>query len=192
MGPYSPDVERVGPPNHFLSFCRPLLIYSASQVCIFSTAFQYSVPVIAEALENKPNLRRVYGGSTGFICGSVLILSLVLASYFGNDLMEKSSNVNWSVYHGGTGSFDQESGEFVGVAWWSTLVSKFIVLYPAVDGISNFVLCSVAVGEITTGAWYGDLVHSLEPSWKRRLFFRLVGSVPPLVGAVFVSDLSAM
>lgn len=170
----------------------PCSVDSASQICLFSTAFQYSVPVIAEVLANKPNLRRVYGGSTGFICGSVLILSIVLASYFGNDIMEKSSNVNWSVYHGGTGSFDEESGEFVGVAWWASLLSKFIVLYPAIDGISNFVLCAVAIGEITTGAWYGDLVHSLKPSWKRRIFFRLVGSIPPLVGAVFVSDLSVM
>jgi hypothetical protein len=171
---------------------RPLLFYRASQVCIFATAFQYSVPVIAEALANKPNLRRVYGGSSAFICGSVLILSVILASYFGSDLMEKSSNVNWSVYHGGTGSFDEESGDFVGVAWWAILVAKFVTVYPAVDGISNFVLCAIAIGEITTGAWYGDLVHSLEPSWKRRLCFRLVGAIPPLVGAVFINDLSAM
>jgi hypothetical protein len=165
---------------------------SAIQICIFSTAFQFSVPVIAEVLANKPNLRRVYGGSTSFICASVLLVSLVLASYFGNDVMEKSSNVNWSVYHGGTGTYDEDLDDFVGVAWWASLVSRFVTVYPAVDGISNFVLCAIAIGEIATGAWYGDSVHSLEPSWKRRLCFRLVGSIPPLVGAVFVSDLSAM
>lgn len=137
-------------------------------------------------------MRRIYGGSTGFIAVTVLILSLLLASFFGSELMEESSNLNWAVYHGGTGTFDEEVGDWVNVAWWAKLVSKYVVLYPAIDGISTFVLCSVSLGEILMGSWYGSTIHDLEPSWKRRVVLRLLGSVPQLVGAAFVQDLSVM
>jgi hypothetical protein len=150
------------------------------------------VPVIAEASKHKSNIRGIYGGSTGFIAVSILILSLVLASYFGSDLMEKSSNLNWAVYHGGTGSFDKELGERVNVAWWANLLSQFVLVYPAIDGASTFVLCSVSLGENITGAWYGNAIHNMLPSWKRRFVFRLLGVVPQILGAAFVRDLTAI
>ena len=71
-------------------------------------------------------------------------------------------------------------------------MSKYVVLYPAIDGISTFVLCSVSLGEILMGSWYGSTIHDLEPSLKRRVVLRLLGSVPQLVGAAFVQDLSDM
>jgi hypothetical protein len=122
----------------------------------------------------------------------VLILSLVLASYFGTEFMETSSNLNWVVYHGGTGNFDEESGEWINTAWWAKFIAKYVLLYPAVDGISTFVLCAVSLSEIIMGAWYGSAIHDLEHSWKRHFIFRLLGCVPQLIGAAFVRDLQVM
>lgn len=42
------------------------------------------------------------------------------------------------------------------------------------------------------GAWYGDAIHDEPPSWTQQVFFRLVGLVPQIIGAAFVSDLSVM
>lgn len=167
-------------------------MHSATQICVFATSFQFSVPVIAEAVEHKSSIRRIYGGSTSIIAISVLILSLLLASFFGSELMEESSNLNWAVYHGGTGRFEEEIGDWVDVAWWARFLSKYVVIYPAIDGISTFVLCAVSLGEIIMGSWYGSSIHELESSWKRRLVFRLLGSVPQLIGAAFVRDISVM
>ena len=150
------------------------------------------MPVIASISIDKSKTNLIYLGSTGYICGSVLILSLVLASYFGTDLMEKSSNINWAVYHGGTGSFDEESGKQINVAWWATMLSKYVLIYPAIDSVSTFVLCSLSIAEIIMGAWYGDAIHDKPPSWMRQIMFRLVALVPQLVGATFVRDLSVM
>ena len=167
-------------------------IFRASQICIFATAFQFSVPVIADSVADRTKVRSIYGMSTGFLALSVSVLSLVLASYFGTEWMEEASNLNWSEYHGGTGSWNEASGFQEGVAWWAKVISKFVVVYPAIDGISTFVLCSVSLSEILMGAWYGDQIHSLEDSWKRRFLFSILGSCPQIVGAAFVRDLSAM
>lgn len=148
--------------------------------------------MVAEASAKKSSVHLIYRGSTSFIAISVLVLSLVLASYFGSEYIEESSNLNWAVYHAGTGSFDEESGEWINVAWWAKCISKFVLLYPAVDGISTFVLCAVSLGEIIMGAWYGSAIHDLKHSWKRHLIFRLLGCIPQLIGAAFVRDLSVM
>lgn len=170
----------------------PNLPSRATQICIFATAFQFSVPVIAEASKQRSSVRHIYKGSTSFVAASVLVLSLVLAYYFGPDFMEEPSNLNWAFYHAGTGTFDEESGEWINVVWWATFISKYILLYPAVGCITTFVLRAVSLGEIIMGAWYGSAIHDMEHSWKRRLIFRLLGCVPQLVGAAFVRDLNVM
>ena len=96
------------------------------------------------------------------------------------------------MYHGGTGFFDEEIGKQVEVAWWATVLSKYVVIFPAIDCVSTFVLCSVSIAEIIIGAWYGDAIHDKPLTlWQQRPF-RLVGLIPQIVGAVFVSDLSVM
>jgi len=167
-------------------------LHVATQICIFATAFQFSVPVIAEASDDKKNIRAIYQGSTSFIAASAFGLSLVLASYFGPDLMEESSNLNWGVYNGGTGSYDEESGKMINVALWAKFISKYVLYYPAVDGISTFVLCAISLGGIIKGAWYGSAIHELKETWKQRLVFRLLGFVPQIIGAAFVRDISSM
>jgi hypothetical protein len=42
------------------------------------------------------------------------------------------------------------------------------------------------------GSYYGNAIHDLEKSWKRQLVFRLLGTVPQIVGAAFVRDLTLM
>eukprot|EP00978_Attheya_sp_CCMP212_P031005 scaffold115889_cov41-Attheya_sp.AAC.3 len=137
-------------------------------------------------------MRVIYQGSTSFIAASAFGLSLVLASYFGPDLMEESSNLNWAVYNGGTGSYDEESGKMINVALWAKFISKYVLYYPAVDGISTFVLCAISLGGIIKGAWYGSSIHDLKETWKQRLVFRLLGFVPQIIGAAFVRDISSI
>jgi hypothetical protein len=148
--------------------------------------------VIAESLDNKKNTHFVYQGSTIFIAASAFGLSLVLASYFGPDIMEESSNLNWAVYNGGTGTYDEKSGKMINVALWAKFISKFVLYYPAVDGISTFVLCGISLGEILKGSWYGSAVHDQKYSRKQFFLFRFLGLVPPVIGALFVRDISSM
>jgi hypothetical protein len=133
----------------------------------------------------------VYLTSTAFVFFSVLLLSLVLSFYFGETFMEKSSNLNWAEYHAGTGILE-ENGNRVEIAWWALILSKYVLLYPAVDGMSNFVLCSCSLSEILLGAWFRDKMHDLTPNWKRSVMFHLLSVLPQLIGAALFKDLSAV
>jgi hypothetical protein len=41
-------------------------------------------------------------------------------------------------------------------------------------------------------AVYGEHVHGMECDWRIRTAFRLLGSIPQAIGAMFVSDLSVI
>ena len=157
------------------------------QVGIFSTAYQFSVPVISQASPNRLKMAPIFLIACDWIFLSTSILSVVLSDYFG-DAIEKSSNLNWLTYSGGTGSIDTD-GNVVGRAGWAKFVSGFVVCYPAFDLLSVFPLVAISLGEILMGAFYGSNVHKLQEDWKRRSLFRVIASAPQIVGALFVKDI---
>jgi hypothetical protein len=162
------------------------------QVCIFSTAFQFTVPGMASVSSNKKNMLSIFSSAVSFIYVTTLILSVVMASFFG-DMVQESSNLNWLDYHGGTcdvslGSDMCETDR----AWWAKSISSYIVLFAALDGLAVFPLLVMSLGDILMGAVYEDMVHEKQKDWKIRCGFRLVASLPQIVGAVFFKDLGAM
>jgi hypothetical protein len=130
-----------------------LLIVCASQVCIFSTAFSVLRPShraesAGKQTEPPPCVRWIDRIYLWFGLDIECSPRVILRQRSHGEVVEcQLVGISWWRQ----GLSDEESGQFVGVAWWAILVSKFIVIYPAVDGISNFVLCAVAIGEITTG-----------------------------------------
>jgi amino acid permease len=157
------------------------------QTCIFSTAFQFAVPGLTAETKHKPAMVPMIKVSVGYIYATNLIISLLMAIYFGADT-EKSSNLNWLNYHGGTwdGSGDlTRSG-------WATGISTYIVIFAALDGLAVYPLIAVSLGDILMGAYYENAVHEAQESWKRRAVFRLMASIPQAVGALFVHDLGAL
>ena len=125
--------------------------------------------------------------SVSYIYVTNLILSLLMAVYFGN-ATEASANLNWLHYHGGT--WDGE-GEFTR-AWWATAISSYVVLFAAVDGLSVYPLICISLGDILMGARYEDKVHEMQENWKVRICFRLLACVPQAIGSMFLTDLGAM
>lgn len=171
-------------------------LYTFLQVAIFSTAFQFAVPCIADTARDKKSVPSIFGRASLFILVSTMVLSLMLGVHFGRErLSEVSSNMLWRNYHGGTGTVvaDPTGGVIrEGVAAWAKLLSGFVVVYPAIDGIAVFSLCAFSLGEILMGAYFKDDVHEASENWKVRIFFHILGSLPQIVGALFVKDLSAM
>jgi hypothetical protein len=157
------------------------------QTCIFSTAFQFAVPGLTAETKDKPAMIPIIKVSVSYIYATNLIIGLLMAIYFGADT-EKSSNLNWLNYHGGTWD---ESGDF-SRSWWATGVSTYIVMFAALDGLAVYPLIAVSLGDILMGAYYEDAVHEAHKSWKRRVIFRLMASIPQGIGALFVQDLGAL
>ena len=164
------------------------------QISIWSTGYQFAVPAVASTARDKRRALSIIHTAVLFILVTTLVLSLLLSFYFGPDNMQVSSNLNWSTYHGGTGYLESDDGGIPlccrrrGVAWWARIIGTFIVLYPAVDGIGVFSLSAVSLSELVMGFWCKDALQD----WKKRTLFRLLGSLPQLVCALFVKDLSVM
>merc|ERR1712087_823872 len=61
---------------------------------------------------------------------------------------------------------------------------------PALDVASVFPLCAITLGNNLMGTFYGEGSHlSKEDNSKIRIFFRLIASFPPIIGACFLKDL---
>lgn len=166
-------------------------LYIMMQVAIFSTAYQFSVPVMSEIADDRKKMAPIFGVACVWIFVSTSVMSILLADFFG-DAIETSSNLNWSAYHGGTGTFDEQDGALIGRARWAEFISNFVVCFPAFDLLTVFPLVAISLGEILMGAWYGSDVHQVQEDWKRRTLFRLIASVPQIVGALFVKDIDVM
>jgi hypothetical protein len=156
------------------------------QTCIFSTAFQFAMPGLTSETKDKPAMVPIMKVSVGYIYATNLIISLLMAIYFGADT-EENSNLNWLNYHGGT----WDGSGVLTRSWWASGISTYIVIFAALDGLAVYPLITMSLGDILM-SYYEDAVHEAQESWKKRIIFRLMASIPQAVGALFVQDLGAM
>jgi len=157
------------------------------QTAVFSTAFQFSVPTIGGVSKEKTKLKTVFFDAVGFIYLSNILLSLLVSIYFGPDNTEDSSNLNWLDYHGGTVSDDDDERSVC-----SRIISSYIVLFAAIDGLAVYPLIALSLADILMAAFYGGHVHEAEKNWKIRTLFRLIAAAPQAVGALLVRDLGVI
>jgi hypothetical protein len=176
------STAQVGPVND-VPLANPSNIVSVTMTCIFATAFQFSAPTMAGESRSKTGLKRVFGIATTLSYVTNVLLGILLALFFGQDQPD-SSNLNWDNYHGGTGLGEADP--------WATAISGYIVLFAAIDGVAVYSLIAISTGEILMSAIYGDRVHEVELDWRIRTLFRLLGSIPQAIGAMFLSDLGVI
>lgn len=157
------------------------------QICIFSTAFQFSVPGMASISSNKKTMLSIFSSAVTYIYATTMVLSVVLSMFFGPENMEESSNLNWLNYHGGScdPSWGMDKCE-TGRAWWAKGISSYVVLFAALDGLAVYPLLAISLGDILMGAVYEDKVHEAQEDWKIRFGFRLIASVPQISGGSHV------
>ena len=105
---------------------------------------------------------------------------------FGEDI-KQSSNLHWNEYVGGTGHLGRYGWE--GSALWSQAISIFVVVFPALNCISSFPLNAIVLGNNMMATIYGDNVREYVLNIRFRVAYRLLSTVPPIVGALFVREL---
>jgi hypothetical protein len=174
--------EQVGPVND-VGLAMPSSIVQVTMTCIFASLFQFSVPTMAMESRSKTVLSKVFATSATLSYVSNLLLGILLALFFGQNQPD-SANLNWVNYHGGTGDGDP--------AWWATAISSYIVVSTAIHMIPQYSLVVLPTAGILMGVVYGDRVHEVEKDWKLRTVFRLLASIPPAFGALFLSDFSVI
>ena len=160
-------------------------IVTIFQVCIFSTAFQFAAPGIADQYSDKIiKPKKVLKIGVSYTFATNLVLAMMASVFFGRYNTEESNNLNWLDYHGNTLDGDGE------VARWASFISSYIVLFVAIDGLAVFPLIALSLGDILLSAFYGE--EADKQGWKVQTAFRLAGSVPQLIIAMFVHDLGAI
>jgi hypothetical protein len=174
--------SQVGPLND-IGLAKPSNIVQVIMTCVFISLFQCSVPTMADESRSKTGLSQVFGVASTLSYVSNLLLGILFALFFGQDQPD-SSNLNWVNYHGGTGVDDP--------AVWATAISNYIVLSAVISVIPIYSLMALPTCGTLMGAVYGDRVHEVEQDWRIRTAFRLLASIPPVFGALLLSDFSVI
>lgn len=156
-------------------------------IILFALGFQIAIPGISQAtaIKHTPKLGRIFRSAFLF-CAVSYILVGITAALAAGETVAQSSNVMWKSFRGGTGELSKD-GEYINVAIWAKVISYFVVMFPAVDVISAFPLNAIVLGSNLSVAIYRG--ERLETSRKRVIMFRLLSSVPPLFGALFIRKL---
>ncbi len=159
-------------------------------ILIFANIFHHSIPGLTHPAADKRKIGGVFLATNIFTTTAYLLLGLSLASAFGNGI-EQSSNLNWSYFHASTGQLDT-NGNIVGAAWWTKVVSMYIMLFPAIDVVSAFPLNAITFGNSLFGAAYGKRIHEVEHNRWLRTGFRLIASIPPIIFGILVRELGVI
>ena len=159
-------------------------------ILIFANIFHHSIPGLTHPVADKRKIGTVFVATNTFTTLSYLILGLTLASAFGPRI-EQSSNLSWGSFHAKTGQVDSQ-GNIIGAAWWAKAISRYIVLFPAIDVVSAFPLNAITLGNNLFGAAYGKDIHKVENNRWLRTAFRLLASIPPIIFGILVRELGVI
>jgi hypothetical protein len=137
-----------------------------------------------------PTVGKVFTATNMFTVAAYITLGLTLGAAFGKGI-QQSSNLNWRTFHAGTGYIDQY-GNVVDAAWWTKIISHYIILFPAVDVVSAYPLNAITLGNNIFGAAYGKRIHEVETNRTLRTCFRLMASIPPIIFGILVRELGTI
>jgi amino acid permease len=159
-------------------------------IVVFANIFHHSIPGLAHPVGDKKKVGKVFSATNCFTVGAYVTLGITLALAFGKSI-QQSSNLNWRTFHAGTGHVDEE-GSVVGAAWWTRVISMYIMLFPAIDVVSAFPLSAITLGNNLFSAFYGKRYHEVEDNRCLRTCFRLMASIPPVICGMLVRELGTI
>lgn len=159
-------------------------------ILIFANIFHHSIPGLTSPVADKKKIGGVFSATNAFTTSAYLILGLTLGTTFGKSI-HQSSNLNWNNFHAGTGELD-EHGHVVDAAWWTQIVSLYIILFPAIDVVSAYPLNAITLGNNLFNAAYGKRIHEVENNRWLRTGYRLLASVPPIIFGIMVRQLGVI
>lgn len=102
-------------------------------IALSASVFHHSLPALSEIVADKKQLGWVFS-TTLFICFvTYSLIGVTLSTYFGSSV-QSSSNLNWAHFYHKNSSIPL------------SIVSNYIILFPAVDVMSAFPLYAVTFG----------------------------------------------
>lgn len=170
-----------GPPSGLLDF-NAAKLYQLLPLAAYAYIFHHSVTALSEPIADKRDLTKMFAISLLVAFTGYTLLAIVLASYFGPNVLS-SSNLNWIYYVGSKKDMDDPT------PYYAQVIALFVILFPALDVASAYPLNAFTLGNNLMSSYFGDDIQAHEKSRLQLRGFRLLASLPPFVGAFFVSDL---
>lgn len=157
-------------------------------IIVFAAVFHHSIPGLADEMTDKTQLGHVFQ-YTFLLCGiAYSLIGLSGAWYFGSAAQE-AVNLNWGQYHAGTGQFDDDTQSWTHVSWWASYIAFYVVFFPSLDVLSAFPLNAFVLGNNLMGAYFGSRIRDFQDNRTITTFFRLLASLPPILGSIFIRQL---
>lgn len=161
---------------------EPSQMYYLLPVAAYAYIFHHSVPSLADTAKDKQHLAHLFRTALVISMVAYMAVGTIVALYFG-DAIDTTSNLNWGHYRGPQSSTAKDND----VPVYASIVSFFVVLFPAIDVASAYPLNAYTLGNNLMGMYYGKETYKHENSrWKLSLF-RALAAAPPIFGGLLVS-----
>ena len=157
-------------------------LYKMIPIAVYANIYHHSIPGLSMPVADKSKLGFIFGVTFAFGMFAYSLIGGTVAWYFGDMVKVKGANINWSEYHAGTGH-KNDAGDWVDRAWWVSIISVFVVCFPALDVVSAFPLNGITLGNNLMVMYYGDKVGEHENDKRITNLFRLAVAVPPILCA---------
>jgi amino acid permease len=157
------------------------LLGRAIPAIVFANLFVVQLPSIAVQVKDKPRLLPRIGYSViGTVCVLFLAIGLTVPVVVGN--VPSLSTLAFEDYSAGYAQAERPA--------WTYIIEYFILLFPALDVMSTFPLCSVVLADNIANMLYDSDEEAVRGPAK--YVIKLASSLPPVFIAFFESDLGVI
>ena len=181
-----------------LEGAEPTLLFNLSGLSVilpiaaYAFLFTPQIPVIAEPVLDKRQLNSIFNGTVLACFIGYTSVAIFVSLLFGSDIYS-SCNLHWADYTASGYSISPSASLFGKLLVKS--ISYYCLAFPAIDVVSAFPLMAIGLGNnlAATCGCCGDEEGLDEDQMSRRVtVFRLLATLPPLIGACFMSNLGAI
>jgi hypothetical protein len=158
-------------------------------ICAYAFLFSQGLPVLAEPARDKTQLGNIFRYTLLFMVVGYTTIGISVALVFGSNT-RSSCNLLW-------GSYTMSGTSNPVLVIIAKVISTYVVLFPALDCLSAYPLMAIMLGNSLHVCFSGhkmmDETEENKHAFKKSLlFFRLVAAIPPIIGAIFVSNPGAI
>jgi len=161
-------------------------LYKTVPILIVANMYHHSIPGLSRPVTDKTQLRTLFRWTS--VCTSLAYstIGIALGYFFGRHYIQPSVNLAWKQYH------PTHTG--LGGILINRFIPAYIVVFPALDVLSAFPLNAITLGNNMHGAYYGARVLQQDTVQNRqsKTTFRLLASIPPVLGGILVRDLGTI
>ena len=148
----------------------------------YANIFQHSIPALGFPVENKKEIAAIFVTAILVLLIAYSSMGSILCYFFGSSI-PSSSNLAWSEFQG--------RGQMY--SFIASIISLFVVLFPALDVASAYPLNAITLGNSMITTFKDNVIYLpfMTRKLKKkelRIMFRLLASSPPFIVTMVCSN----